>query len=105
VFIIFLCILKTIKIVRGCIRFIEIRGADGLVVVGWMVFCKVIRLVDLARRPVYVELLLSDAVTNPVKSHINSFGVFLLDGVVGKSITCTVVNFDGCWWLRMVQLN
>jgi hypothetical protein len=39
-----------------------------------------------------VELALADAVANPVEAHVNGFGSFLFDSVIGDAKGCTVIS-------------
>ena len=44
-----------------------------------------------------VELLLVDAVVEPVEAHVDGFGLVLLDGGVHNAICCAVVCLDWSW--------
>jgi hypothetical protein len=57
----------------------------------WVVFSVVVGSVELAFDPVDLELILSDTVTDPVKVHIDRFGSFLFDHVVGDTRGGTIV--------------
>jgi hypothetical protein len=46
--------------------------------------------------------LLSDAVLDPVETHVHGFGAFLLDGVIGNSTGSAVVGDKK--WLGMAEL-
>jgi hypothetical protein len=50
-----------------------------------------------------VELALFDSVTHPVKTHVHSFGVLLLNGVVDNAKGSGVVGLDGCGGLWMAH--
>ena len=68
--------------------------------VGSMVmFGEVVGAVQLAFTPEDGELVLFDAVTDPIKSHVDGFGAFLFDGVVGDSSCGGVVGDNWRWWL------
>lgn len=50
--------------------------------------------------PMDMELVLADAVADPVKAHVNGFGSTLFDGVVEDASGARVVNLDrrgGLW--------
>ena len=49
--------------------------------------------------PVDEELTLACVVAYPIKEHIDRFGSFLLDGVVGESVGGGVVDLDWRGWL------
>ena len=54
--------------------------------------------------PMNIELALSGAISDPVKAHVNYFQLFLLDGVVGKTLSCGVIRTDGGDRLRIDKL-
>lgn len=66
-------------------------------------FGKIIGFVQGAGFPINMELALADAVANPVEAHINGFGAFLFDSVVGNASCSTVVCYNGCGRLRMTE--
>ena len=68
-----------------------------------MVFGEVISIVVSAFFPVYFELLLGLAVSEPVVSHVPRFGSFLVNIVVYESRSSGVVRFQGCWRLWVIQ--
>ena len=68
-------------------------------------FCEIIAQVFSAGAPVYVELMLMDAITDPVEPHIHGLGAALFHGVVCKAGGCGVVGFDGRGWLRMTHVS
>ena len=57
-----------------------------------MMFREVISLVENAFFPIDEELFLADAVAGPIKSHVDGFGAFLLNGVIGDAGGCAVVR-------------
>ena len=66
-----------------------------------MMFCKIVGFVETAFSPKDMKLTLADAVTDPIKSHVDGFRAFLLNGVVGNSRCCAVVvviGVAGCEW-------
>ena len=56
-----------------------------------------------ALAPKNVKLSLPHAVANPIETHVNGFGAFLFDGIVGNARGRAVVGLDGGRWLRMPQ--
>ena len=50
--------------------------------------------------PVDQKLFLADAVLDPIKTHVNCFGAFLLDGLAGKSLVDGIVNLH--WGRRLI---
>ena len=70
-------LLKTLIVVLGGVRFVQVGGADGLMVGCWMVLGEVIGLVQGTFPPVNDELSLTDAVTYPIESHVNGLGPLL----------------------------
>jgi hypothetical protein len=79
----------------------EIRGSNLLMMGRRVVFAEIIGAVEAALLPIDVKVALADAVTNPVKSHVNCFRMFLFDGVVGNTGSSTVVSLNGSRRLRM----
>ena len=49
------------------------------------------------------ELALLDSVSNPVKAHVNGFGPFLFDSVIGDTFGTGVVGLNGSGWLGVSQ--
>ena len=68
-----------------------------------VVFGKIIGAIEDALFPVYNKLSLSNAVADPIETHINGFGTFLFDNVIGNSVGSTVVGLDRCGWLGIPQ--
>ena len=66
-------------------------------------FGEIIRLVEDSFFPIDVELLLADSVTDPVKTHVDSFGAFLFDSVVGDAGGSAVVGLERGRWLGMAE--
>ena len=54
-----------------------------------------------ARSPIYKEHILLDAVTYPVKAHVDGFGSLLFEAGVGKADGRRVVDLDRGGWLGM----
>jgi hypothetical protein len=57
-----------------------------------VVFTVVVGSIELAFDPADLELMLSDTVTDPVKAHVDRFGSFLFDRVVGYARGGTIVG-------------
>jgi hypothetical protein len=53
--------------------------------------------------PMDEKLALTDAIPDPIKSHIDRLGPTLFDGVVGNACSSIVVGLDGCGGLRMTH--
>jgi hypothetical protein len=66
----------------------EVGGTHASVVAGRMVFRMVISKVLGARAPVNEKLFLADLVFYPIGLHVNCFGSFLFDSIVGKAGGC-----------------
>ena len=66
-------------------------------------FSKVVGVVEFAFLPVDVELFLIHAVAYPVKTHVDGFGAFLFNGIVGDTGGSCIISTYGCGWLRMSE--
>ena len=64
---------------------------------------KIIGTIGLAFAPVDFESSLADSVTDPEKTHVNSFGSFLFDRVVGDAAGGVVVCCYRCRRLGMAH--
>ena len=62
---------------------------------------EVVSQVDSSRCPVDVELVLFNAVVEPVEAHVDGFGSVLPDGGVDNDVGCAIVGADGSGRLRM----
>ena len=62
-------------------------------------FCVVITEILAAWAPVNEELPLLRSILDPIKAHIDGFGAFLLDGIVGKTDGGGVVDLH--WGRRL----
>jgi hypothetical protein len=69
------------------------------------VFGERIRKISATRTVIHQKLLLPDTITNPVETHVHSFGTFLLDGVVGETFGSGVVHLHGGGWLGVLELS
>jgi hypothetical protein len=68
---------------------------------GWMMFSEIISSVQNSSFPIDMELALADAVANPVEAHVNGFGSFLFDRVIGDAKGGTVVSYN---WSRRLGI-
>jgi hypothetical protein len=59
-----------------------------------VMFAEIVSAIGCAGFPKYVELFLADAVADPIETHVNGLGVFLLDGIVGQSSGGGVVSLE-----------
>jgi len=71
---------------------LEVGGSHGLMMFGRMVFGKIIGAIGVTRAPEDVELTLTGAVTNPIKSHVDGLGALLFDGVIDDAACSAVVH-------------
>lgn len=65
-----------------------------------MVFCKIIGSIQCTGFPVDNKLALADTIADPIESHINCLGTFLLDGIIDDSFGTGVIRLDwrgGLW--------
>lgn len=60
---------------------------------------EVISLVETAFFPHDVKPSLLDTISDPIKAHVNGFGSFLLNGIVGDAGSSAVAGNDDGWWL------
>ena len=58
-------------------------------------FGEVICPIQMALVPKNVKLPLPHMVANPIEMHVNGFGAFLFDGIIGDARGCAVVGLDG----------
>ena len=84
-------------------RLVQICRADADVMGSGEVLGEVVGFVELALFPVDMELALAHSVTNPIKTHVNGLGAFLLDRVVGNADSGAVVGDDRGGRLRVAQ--
>ena len=83
----------------------EANWAHCFVVRGGEVLREIVREIFGAWSPNYLELSLSGAVSQPVKSHVDCFGAALFDGVVEDSFGALVVSLKHCGRLRVAQFD
>jgi len=68
-----------------------------------MVFGKIIGMVGTARSPKNVKLALLDMILDPIKMHVDGFGLLLFHGVIGNAAGGTVVSLKWCGWLWVAK--
>ena len=62
---------------------------------GGMMFSGVISKIGIAGFPVDMELVLANAIAEPVKTHVHCFGAFLLDTIVGDPEGSGIIGDNG----------
>ena len=70
---------------------------------GRVVFADVIGIVAISWSPINLKLALAYSVSDPVEAHVESFGCFLLDAIVGEAYCSRVVDLYWCWRLRVAE--
>ena len=85
-------------------RGLEVGAADLTMMRGGMMFGEVVGEVFGSWRPVNDELLLLDAIFDPVETHVHGSGAALFHRVVDDAGCCGVVGFDWRGWLRVAEL-
>lgn len=74
---------------------VETGGANLFILGHRVMFREIVSFVETAAFPIDIKLALADAITNPIKVHVNSLGALLLDGGVCDARSSTVVG-DNC---------
>jgi len=87
------------------VRSVEIDGSHVTMMGIGMVLGEVVAEVFFATFPMDVELALTNAVSHPIKSHVNGFGTFLFHRVIDDAFGACIVSLDGCGWLRVTKEN
>jgi hypothetical protein len=82
----------------------EICGAHGLVVGRRVMLGEVVTEVFTAGFPVDEEMVLTDAVADPIEVHIHGAGSALADGRIDYAIGSGIVGLDGRRWLGVAHL-
>jgi hypothetical protein len=77
--------------------------ALGFVVLGRMVLWIIIGTVGSAAFPLHVELALTNAVPDPIVSHIHGLGAALLDAVISNAAVGAIVGDDRGWRLGVAK--
>ena len=83
----------------------KVNLAHFQVVGGWVMFSEEIGKVFEARSPVDQEMSLTDAVADPMETHVHGFGAMSLDGIVDDANCGGVVSLAGCGSLRVIHFN
>ena len=78
----------------------EVRVNQSVMAWG-VVFGVVVTKVGASRGPVNIEVALVGAIPDTAEAHVNCFLTFLLDGVIGKTNCCGVIDLHGSRGLRM----
>ena len=68
-----------------------------------MVFGVVVTNVGASGVAVNVEVAPAGAIPDPLEAHVDCFRPFLIDGVIGKSNCCCVIEFYGSVGLSMSE--
>jgi len=93
------------------IALMQIFVPHVMMMFGGVMLCEVVGSIEFCLAPVNVKLFLANAVTNPVKAHVDRFGAFLLDRVIRKTFGGGVISFQGvgvCGWpnsAKQVQMG
>ena len=72
---------------------------------GGVMLGEVVTKIGATRAPVNEELATIGAILNPIKAHVNGFGYFLFDGVIGKTCGSGVVYTYQGIQLSMSELD
>lgn len=94
---------EDLKVVFGFFGIVESGWADFAVVGSGVVFGVIIGHVGFTATPDNFELALSNSAFDPVEAHVDGFGSFLFDGVVGNAEGSAVVGDNDSWWLWMAK--
>ncbi len=87
------------------VQIAEVAGAHKAMVRRRVVFSEVVGEVVGSFAPVDMIVALGGTVFDPVETHVNGFGAFLLNCVVRKTNSGGVVDLDGCGWLGMAHFG
>jgi len=90
-------------IVSGEGRSMKVSGADSLMMGSRVMFGKIISTIASSWFPKDGKLALAFAIMEPIKTHVHSFGVFLLDSIVDDPTGSVVVSLQQCGRLWMPQ--
>ncbi len=81
----------------------QIGWADSLMMRGGMVLGEIIGMISVARPPKAVKLSLADAISDPIKAHVDGLGSFLFDHVIGNTTSHAVVSLERGGRLQMAK--
>ena len=79
----------------------NISWSHNAVMLGWMMFGMVVCIIVYAFVPEEKELLLCQAISQPIVPHVPRFGAPLMNIVVYETVGYSIVCFDGGGWLWM----
>lgn len=95
---------QTLKVVfLAFVGFIEICGADSLVMFGGMMLGDVISFVGFAGFPIDMELSLLDMIADPIEAHAHGFGALLFYLIIGNVRGSAFASLERCWGLGMAK--
>ena len=83
----------------------KVTGPHHAVMSGRVMCSEVVSQIVSVTAPVDRELVVGDAVFDPVEAHVNGFGRTLFDSVVGDAGGAGIVSLDGSGWLGMAHLG
>jgi hypothetical protein len=83
----------------------EIHGVHGLVVGRRVMLGEEVTEVFTAGFPVDEEMVLTDAVADPIEAHFHGAGSALADGRIDDAIGSGIVGLDGRRWLGVAHFN
>ena len=79
------------------------RLPNVLVIILWVMLCKVIGVVFGTLLLQCIKLFPCHPISQSVVSHILMFGTFLIDLVSDETMGCEVLGFKLCWLLNMIE--
>ena len=82
----------------------KVSMVHGDMMFGMMMLFEIVGAVSRSAPPIDMVLSLSDAVADPIETHIHCFGSFLLHGFIGNAAGCTVVSYHRSGRLGMAEL-
>ena len=80
---------------------VQVGRAHQAVMCRRLVLGELFTKVSAAGFPINEKLALLGAVLEPIEAHVNGFGSFLFDRVVGKTFSGGVAKADCSWWLQV----
>ena len=83
----------------------DVVRTNSFVVRGRMMFGEVITVIIAARFPMDLKLGLLDAILQPVKTHVDGLGAFLLDGGVQNTGSTLIISLDRRSRLKMTEFD
>jgi hypothetical protein len=61
----------------------------------WVMLCKIISKIVAAFRPTDNKLALTNAITDPIVTHVHGFSTAFFDSLIGNATGRAVVSLDG----------